>query len=113
MPRSVTTRTREMPVSSCTSRRATPSGVSPSSMVPIDFVRLPGRVHGSTPLEQMVPLQRAINRGWKQILEHRDLSTNPIFLVDGQSGLQHQTLTLDRKSTRLNSSHHSISYAVF
>src|SRR5574337_122103 len=59
-----------------------------------DFVRLPGRVHGSTPLEQMVPLQRAINRGWKQILEHRDLSTNPIFLVDGQSGLQHQTLTL-------------------
>lgn len=59
-----------------------------------DFVKLPGRVHGSTPLEQMVPIQRGVNRGWKQILEHRALCTNPIFIVDKGSGLQNLELTL-------------------
>src|SRR5712692_4528906 len=41
MPRSATTRTREIPVSSRTSRRATASGVSPSSMVPLGNIHLP------------------------------------------------------------------------
>src|SRR6266852_4249910 len=41
MPRSAKTRTREIPVSSCTSRRAAPSVVSPSSMVPLGNIHLP------------------------------------------------------------------------
>jgi hypothetical protein len=52
-----------------------------------DFVRLPGSNNGRTPLEPQVQPQRAYNRGWAQILEHRNLVTNPIALVDRGSGL--------------------------
>ena len=50
------------------------------------FVELPGRASGSTPLEQMVPIQKTYNRGWAQILEHRNLCTNPILVVDEGQG---------------------------
>lgn len=51
------------------------------------FVQMPGRAgFGSTPLEQMVPLQKTYNRGWAQILEHRNRCTNPITIYDIQSG---------------------------
>src|SRR6185312_2957692 len=52
------------------------------------FIQQPGRGgFGSTPLEQMVPVQKTYNRGWAQILEHRNLSTNPILIVDSNSGI--------------------------
>lgn len=52
-----------------------------------DFVRLPGSNNGRTPLEPQIQPQRAYNRGWSQILEHRNLVTNPIAIVDRGSGL--------------------------
>lgn len=51
------------------------------------FLRTPGRPHESTLLEALNPIQRAYNRGASQILEHRALCTNPIFLIDTASGL--------------------------
>lgn len=52
------------------------------------FVQMPGRAgFGSTPLEQMVPLQKTYNRGWAQILEHRNRCTNPILIYDADSGI--------------------------
>lgn len=58
-----------------------------------DFVRLPGRAHGSTPLEALLGVQRAYNRGAGQILEHRNLVTNPKHIVDAGSGLGNVVIT--------------------
>lgn len=53
------------------------------------FIQQPGRGgFGSTPLEQMVPVQKTYNRGWAQILEHRNLSTNPILIYDENQGIE-------------------------
>lgn len=55
------------------------------------FIQQPGRGgFGSTPLEQMTPIQKTYNRGWAQILEHRNLCTNPILVVDVNSGIAEQ-----------------------
>ena len=55
------------------------------------FVQMPGRAGlGSTPLEQMVPLQKTYNRGWAQILEHRNRCSNPILMHDVNSGFAEQ-----------------------
>lgn len=51
------------------------------------FVNLPGRPHETSPQEMLNPIQRTMNRGWAQILEHRNLSTNPIGVVDSASGI--------------------------
>lgn len=58
-----------------------------------DFVNLPGRPHGTTPQEMLNPIQRAYNRGWAQMLEHRNLVANPIQIIDGQSGIEESQLT--------------------
>lgn len=55
------------------------------------FVQVPGRAGlGSTPLEQLVPIQKTYNRGWAQILEHRNRCTNPILIYDANSGFADQ-----------------------
>lgn len=60
-----------------------------SSLRRIDFVRLPGRqAGGSTPQEAMNGAQRSYNRGWAQIIEHRNLTTNPKGVIDAMSGLE-------------------------
>lgn len=64
-----------------------------SPMQALDFVNLPGRPHGTTPQEMLNPIQRTYNRGWAQILEHRNLSTNPIGLVDNAAGVQDGQIT--------------------
>lgn len=59
------------------------------------FVQVPGRAGlGSTPLEQMVPVQKTYNRGWAQILEHRNRCTNPILVYDAASGFADQMSNL-------------------
>ena len=59
------------------------------------FVQMPGRAGlGSTPLEQMVPIQKTYNRGWAQILEHRNRCTNPILICDESSGISDQVTNL-------------------
>lgn len=83
----------------CTPEKVLYDGVRPrpfrytSPIRRFDFIRLPGRPSGTTPLEMMVGPQRAYNKGWGQILEHRGLVTNPIALVDSTSGLQNITIT--------------------
>ena len=52
------------------------------------FVNLPGRPGASTPQEAMNPLQRSYNRGWGQILQYRDLCTNPITIKDQTAGIR-------------------------
>ena len=59
-----------------------------------EFVRLPGRSGGgTTPQEAMNGAQRAYNRGWAQILEHRNLVTNPKGLISSTSGLEESQMT--------------------
>ena len=53
----------------------------------IDFVQIPGRPAGTTPVEAMVPQQRAFNRTLAQIGEHTNLCTNPKPIIDAQSGI--------------------------
>jgi hypothetical protein len=52
-----------------------------------EFLRLPGRHSGSTPLEALIGPQRAYNKGWRQVLENRDLISNPQQVFDLDSGL--------------------------
>lgn len=58
-----------------------------------DFVSLPGRPSGTSPQEMLNPIQRTYNRGWAQILEHRNLSTNPIAIVDHAAGISDAEIT--------------------
>lgn len=59
----------------------------------LDFVNIPGRPSGTTPLEMLNPIQRAYNRGIAQIMEHRNLVTNPTALVDEASGIEPEQLS--------------------
>lgn len=58
-----------------------------------DFMQLPGRPHGSSPLEWMNPLQRLYNRIWAQLLEHQNLLSNPKIVVDSGTGLRTGQIT--------------------
>jgi len=57
----------------------------------VDFIALPDRPMGKTPVEDLGPINRAYNRGWGQILEHRNLMTNPKWIVDSLSGINEIT----------------------
>jgi hypothetical protein len=58
------------------------------------FVNLPGRPGGgTTPQESMNGAQRSYNRGWAQILEHRNLVTNPKGVLDSAAGIDENELT--------------------
>lgn len=54
------------------------------------FVGIPGRPSGTTPLESLIPIQQSYNRGWAQELEHRSLMTNPMVLVDEASSMDEE-----------------------
>lgn len=58
-----------------------------------DFVRIVGRPSGTSPQEMLNPIQRTYNRGIAQILEHRNLTTNPIGVIDETTGLQPSQIT--------------------
>lgn len=47
-----------------------------------EFTRVPGRFSAKSPIETISPINRVSNRGWSQILEHRNKMTNPFYLVD-------------------------------
>lgn len=47
-----------------------------------DFVVIPGRPWGKSPIEDIAPVNRTYNRGWAMILEHRNLMTMPMLVVD-------------------------------
>jgi hypothetical protein len=47
----------------------------------VAFIDLPGRPHGSTLLEKLVPLQKRYNRVEAHIAQHTNLCTDPILLV--------------------------------
>jgi hypothetical protein len=54
----------------------------------VDFVKLPGRPHGTSPQEMLNGPQRSYNRLAKQVLAHTDLVSNPIKILDRETGLQ-------------------------
>jgi len=53
-----------------------------------EFIRLPGRQGGTTPVEALTPIQRAYNSGYAQIKEHVNLVTNPKGVIDSGSGMK-------------------------
>lgn len=59
----------------------------------LDFVNLPGRPKGTTPQEMLNPIQRTYNRGVAQILEHRNLVSNPVVVLDEESGIDKEQYT--------------------
>lgn len=64
-----------------------------SPITQFGFVRVPGRPQDTTPQEGLNAANRAYNRGWAQLLEHRNLVTNPIGLIDSASGLEEADFT--------------------
>ena len=64
-----------------------PKLTGPSPIRCFEFVGIPGRPSGTTPMEFLVPLQRQMNAGWAQALEHNALMTNPMLLADEAAGL--------------------------
>ena len=59
-----------------------------------DFVKVPGRpAGGTTPQEAMNQPQRIYNKIAANIIEHTNLSTNPIKVIDAQSGIEERQLT--------------------
>lgn len=59
----------------------------------VQFMPIPGRPIGSTPLEKMTPLQKRYNRVEAQIAEHTNLVTNPILLVSDNAGIDAEHFT--------------------
>lgn len=57
------------------------------------FTNMMGRPKGSTPAEMLVPIQETMNRGVRQILEHRNLMSNPSIVIDNASGIQEGQVT--------------------
>lgn len=53
-----------------------------------EFIRMPGRQGGTTPVEALTPIQRAYNANYGQIREHVNLNTNPKAVIDQSSGLK-------------------------
>jgi hypothetical protein len=66
----------------------------PSPIRCFQFVGLPGRPAGTTPMEFLVPLQRQMNRFWAQAMEHASLMTNPMLLTDESAGLEDEQFTM-------------------
>lgn len=64
-----------------------PKMTGPSPIREFPFVGIPGRPAGTTPMEFLVPLQRQMNKGWAQAMEHQALMTNPMILADDSAGL--------------------------
>jgi len=64
-----------------------------SPIMAFGFVRIPGRPQDSTPQEAINAANRSYNRGWAQMLEHRNLVTNPIGMIDSASGLSEADFT--------------------
>jgi len=58
-----------------------------------EFVKLPGRHSGTTPVEMLKPLQKSYNRGYAQLFEHRNLQCNPMLVADALSGFKAKSLT--------------------
>jgi hypothetical protein len=61
---------------------------SASSIRTFDFVKVMGRPSGTSPQEMLNPINRAVNRHIAQIQQHANLVSDPIALIDDQSGLQ-------------------------
>lgn len=71
-----------------------PKLIGPSPIRCFQFVGLPGRPAGTTPMEFLVPLQRQMNRYWAQGQEHGALMTNPAILADESAGLDDDQFTM-------------------
>jgi hypothetical protein len=57
-----------------------------------EWLRQAGRGYGTTPLEMGLPIQRQINKGWRQILQHRARVTNPVAIFDRGAGLTEEDM---------------------
>ncbi len=67
---------------------------SASPIRKFDFVRLPGRpAAGSTPQEAMNQPQRVFNKVAALIIEHTNLTANPIKIIDTNSGIEESMIT--------------------
>jgi hypothetical protein len=53
-----------------------------------EFIRIPGRNGGTTPVEALTPIQRAYNAAHGMVREHVNLNANPKAVIDEASGLK-------------------------
>lgn len=74
--------------------RPFPKLIGASPIRCFQFVGIPGRPSGTTPMEFLVPLQRQMNRFWAQAMEHASLMTNPLILEDESAGLDDEQFTM-------------------
>lgn len=58
-----------------------------------DFIRLPGRPSGTTPLEMLLGPQRAYNSSRAQVMEQAALSGNPQTVIDEAAGIEPGQMT--------------------
>jgi hypothetical protein len=47
-----------------------------------EFIRIPGRNGGTTPVEALTPIQRAYNAAHGMVREHVNLNANPKAVID-------------------------------
>jgi hypothetical protein len=52
---------------------------------PFIHIEVPGRVAGTTTVEQLIPIQREYNKSRSQVIEHKNLMCNPKWLVEAES----------------------------
>lgn len=76
----------------CTASRLLEDGENPvdPQFMPFrryDFVLVPDRPFGKTPVEDIGPINRMYDRVWGQILEYVNLVANPIWVKDAYSGV--------------------------
>lgn len=52
---------------------------------PFIHIEVPGRVAGTTTVEQLIPIQREYNKSRSQVIQHKNLMCNPKWLVEAES----------------------------
>lgn len=80
-------------VNICTQKKVLLDAVRPaklphtSPLRTFEFIRMPGRPNAGTPQEAMNGPQRTYNEGYRRIQAHTNLMSDPVTLVDKQSGI--------------------------
>lgn len=52
---------------------------------PFTSIEVPGRVAGTTVVEQLIPIQREYNKSRSQVIQHKNLMCNPKWIVEHES----------------------------
>jgi len=62
-------------------------------LFPLVHIRIPGKIVGSSVVEQVMPVQREYNKSRSQIIENKNQMANPKWLVEGEALCNEQEIT--------------------